>query len=331
MKERVIPEQLGMHRGVQLHQSFVKIISGSELSRHRLPYMEMTSENSGPVVWLTGCAHGDEVGGIVVIQEVFKRLRKNPLLKGTIFSFPIMNPMGFESGTRHISFSKEDLNRSFPGNVNGTLAERIAHQIFTKIISTSPSIVLDLHNDWIRSIPYTVLDPFSEIKSQPLKKLLTGFSQASGFPVVMEQSALPKSLSHSLIERGIPALTIELGCSYFVNEKNVEHGVESIFNILDKLEMISPRKDPYQFPIPHLKPNSLLKYSNQPVSSTSGILRFVVSAGDYVRKDQPIAKVHNVFGRHLETLTAVHDGLVLAVTDSSVSFPGAPVMAFGIL
>ena len=57
----------------KIKYSFIKIMTGSDLSRRRLPFMSAESSKSGPVVWLTGCGHGDEVGGTVVIQEIFKR------------------------------------------------------------------------------------------------------------------------------------------------------------------------------------------------------------------------------------------------------------------
>lgn len=95
--------------------SFIKILTSSDLSIRRLVLMDIISVNPGPVVWLTGCVHSDEVGSVVVIQEILKKLRKEPLLKGSVHASPLMNPLGFENASRHITLSKEDLNRSFPG------------------------------------------------------------------------------------------------------------------------------------------------------------------------------------------------------------------------
>jgi hypothetical protein len=41
--------------------------------------------------------------------------------------------------------------------------------------------------------------------------------------------------------------------------------------------------------------------------------------------------VFNAFGRLQETLAAPADAIVLGKSDSSVAYPGAPVMAFGLL
>lgn len=320
----------GGRRG-RFHYSFIKIAGGSETTRHRLPYMEARGESDGPIVWLTACSHGDEVGGIVVVQEVFKRLRRRPLLKGQLLAFPLMNPLGFESGTRHVTISEEDLNRSFPGNPHGTLAERIADRIFRSIEETKPFLVLDLHNDWTRSIPYTVLDPPPDSIDRKIARRTADSAAQTGFLVVMEQSPLRRTLSHSLMTRSTASFTIELGESFVVNEKNVEFGVRSVFQVLANLEMVAPDAEPFRFAVPENIQGKVLRYSNRPVSSTSGILRFLVTPGTLVREGQPVARVFNAFGRSQETLIAVGDGIVLGHSDSSVAYPGAPVMAFGMI
>jgi predicted deacylase len=279
-------------------------------------------------VWLTAGCHGDEVGGIVVVQEIFRRLRRNPLLKGILHAFPLMNPLGFEAGARNITFSKEDLNRSFPGNPTGTLAERIADTIFQSIIATGPDLVIDLHNDWIRSIPYAVLDAASGVDS-PAHDVAGEVADACGFIVVSEPDPLRRTLSHSLIGAAVPALTIELGESFVVNETNVDYGVRSVFRILQHLGMLPADDTPFAYPLAVQLEGQRLTYSQTPVSATSGIIRFQARPGELVRQGQSVARIVNAFGRLQQTIQARHDAIVLGLADSAVAFPGAPVMAFG--
>jgi predicted deacylase len=310
--------------------SFLKILTGSDLSRRRLPFMAIESSNPGPVVWLTGCIHGDEVTGIVTIQEVFKAIRKQPLLNGSLYAFPLMNPIGFETASRNITLSKEDLNRSFPGDKIGSVAERIADKIFSTIKETHPGLVLDLHNDWMKSIPYAVLDPKpGSAHNKAYEKALKVASE-SGFLVLQETEDVTGSFSYSLLEHDIPALTIELGESYIVNEKNVEYGVKSIMRILAYLKMIAKPAEDFAYQAPEMSKGKILKFSSLPVSSASGIIRFQARPGDYVRKDRPVAKIYNAFGKLQDTLLCKQDGVVLGHSDYSVAFPGAPVMAFGV-
>lgn len=315
--------------------SFLEILTGSDLSKRRLPYISLQGDEPGPVIWFTGCIHGDEVGGIVAIQEVLKYLDTVPLKKGTLHAFPMMNPMGFESMSRKVPMTEEDLNRSFPGDPNGTLAHRMAHIIFSTIIDTHPDLVIDLHNDWIKSIPYTVIDHFPGINFKDAYQKSRQYARKTGFLVIDEQEELKpnreelkKTLSGSLLRQHIPALTLELGEAYIVNEKMVEQGVASILNILREFNMIDDGKPPYVYPIPRPFKGRILHYTQKPASSTSGIIRFLVEAGEVVEKGQPVARIYNVFRDLQEELVAPYSSIILGHADSSVAVPGREVIAF---
>lgn len=310
--------------------SFLKILTGSDLSRRRLPFMAVDSIKPGPVVWLTGCIHGDEVTGIVTIQEVFKNIRKQQLFSGSVYAFPLMNPIGFETASRNITLSKEDLNRCFPGDKSGSVAERIANRIFSTIKETKPALVLDLHNDWMKSIPYALVDPNPGSTHKQAYEKTKKVAEKSGFLMVLETDDVRRSFSYSLLEHDIPALTIELGESYVVNEKNVEFGVKSILGILAYLEMIKKPDEDFTYGVNQVVRGKTLKSSSLPVSSASGIVRFLAQPGDIVKKSQAVAKIYNAFGKLQDTLLCQNDGIVLGHSDFSVAFPGAPVMAFGI-
>jgi len=317
--------------GVKVSYSFLKILTGSDLSRRRLPLMSAVSANPGPVVWLTACGHGDEICGIVIIQELFRKIRRW-LRHGAIHAFPLMNPMGFETASRNITVSREDLNRSFPGELTGSLGKRMAHRIFSTIMETSPSLVLDLHNDWTKSIPYALIDraakgeSFHRAAYEQTKRL----AKQTGFVVIMDTDVLTTTLSHNLLLHDVPALTLELGEPYVINERNVEFGLGAIRNVLRYFEMIAQTEESFSYPLPPgYSRGHILRYSDKPHSSKSGILRFLVRPGDEVREAQPLARIVNAFGKHQETLRARGDAVVLGHTDVSVVFPGMPIMAFG--
>jgi len=316
-----------------LKYSFIKILTGSDLSSRRLAVMEMKGKEAGPTIWLTGCIHGDEVGGIVIIQEVFKRLNKEGLTNGRVLAFPLMNPIGFENNSRNLSTTKEDLNRSFPGQADGTMAERLANTIFSYIKNTKPNLVLDLHNDWLASIPYTLIDPHPGLKHKNVYDQAKNFARVAGFPIIdeeeenlSEKTELEKTLSGSLLQVDIPALTLEIGGAYIVNEQNVTDGVNAIFNILKYLKMTGPKT----VQTASIKQEKIWRYSHQPECSTSGLIRFNVQAGQIVKKGDTLARIYNVFGKLVETLHAQKDALVLGHADSAVALPGLPVVALGV-
>lgn len=312
---------------MKIRRTSLRIFTGSDLARRSLPLLRAETGVAGPTVWLTACAHGDEIGGIVVVQEVFRALEKEHLTRGALLALPLMNPIGFDSCSRKIPVSEEDLNRSFPGDAEGTLAQRMAARIFTTLLESKPEVVLDLHNDWSRSIPYCVLDRLPASPATGRAAMLAG---ATGFPVVVESDTLRHTLSHSLLKHRVAALTIELGESSVVNEENVALGVTAVWAVLEKLAMVSGSLA--QTPLfPALVPAGSLRYSDRPLCSCSGIIRFLVKPGEEVRPGQRLAHVDDTFGRRRETIRATARALVLGVADSSVAYPGAPVVALGLM
>ncbi|MBN1159484.1 MAG: succinylglutamate desuccinylase/aspartoacylase family protein [Bacteroidales bacterium] len=312
--------------GIKQHYSFIKILTGSDLSRRRIPFMSVRSEMEGPTVWLTGCMHGDEIGGTVIIHEIFRKL-KHMLLKGKVLAFPLMNPFGFETVSRNIAISEEDLNRSFPGNDKGTLGERIASKIFNHIMESKPSLVIDLHNDWNKSIPYVLTDPASD---REIDRIVLDYAGLTGLLQIEDTEKIHSSLTFSLIRQNIPAMVLELGESLIINEKNITIGINAIWNVLMKLEMVPALDEYYQYPLLLEFRNTTLRYSSLPLSSTSGVIRFLKKPGDIIIRGQKIARVYNAFGKQIETIAALEGGIVIGHTDSAMAFPGSPVMAFGV-
>jgi len=310
--------------------SFLKMMTGSDLAIRRLPLAACVSPVSGPIVWITACSHGDEVGGIAVIHDLFKRLHKQ-LRRGAVYAFPLMNPIGFESGVRDITISGEDLNRSFPGSRHGSLGERFAERIFTRILEAKPDLVLDLHNDWIRSIPFALLDPASAALDGKAYSVATELARKTGLCTIIETDAVERSLSYNMLARGVPAMTLELGESRVVNEAHVSSGLGAIWNILDALGSVTPDAAPFCYPVPMPYAGTPLNYVDRPVGSKSGIIRYLVEPGTEIKAGQAFARIVNAFGKHQETVRAASDAIVLGHSDSAAVFPGMPLMAFGVV
>jgi predicted deacylase len=94
--------------------------------------------------------------------------------------------------------------------------------------------------------------------------------------------------------------------------------------------MTKHKGEPFQFELPKDIKGKALKFSRGSYSSASGIIRFLAKPGQMVKKNQPVAKIYNTFGKLQDTVVCLQDGVVLGHSDFSVAFPGAPVMAFGV-
>lgn len=317
-------------------QSFLDIFRDVDLRPSRIPLLEADAGAEGPHVWLTSCIHGDEVGGIVIVQEVFNWIRRRPLVRGRLSAFPLINPEGFTSMSRYINFQGEDLNRCFPGNEAGTMGERIAAAVFGAIRNSGTDLVIDLHNDWIRSIPYLVLDVMPEAGAErsALIDRTKSMARATGFLLVEESetaAAMRRTLSYAALSAGIPAFTLEVGGAFQVQEENVNRGVKAILNVLISLGMLDePPIGDVAFYYPDEFNEATLTYHSKPACGHSGVIRFQQQPGAVVREGDTLATIQNAFGETLEVLHAEAEGILLGYSDYALALPGADVMAFGI-
>ena len=102
----------------------------------------MHGRKPGRTVWISAAVHGDEIAGVEIIRRVTRSLNARTM-SGTLIAVPIVNVHGFLNGDRYLP-DRRDLNRSFPGSANGSLAARIANLFMTEIVKRC-DVGIDLH------------------------------------------------------------------------------------------------------------------------------------------------------------------------------------------
>jgi len=88
-------------------------------------------KEDGPVLFVSGAIHGDEINGTEIIRRLLSHKILNTL-KGTLIAVPIVNIFGYNTKSRYLP-DRRDLNRHFPGAKEGSLAGIMA-RIFTEEI-----------------------------------------------------------------------------------------------------------------------------------------------------------------------------------------------------
>jgi predicted deacylase len=278
-------------------------------------------------VCLTACIHGDEVGGTAIVHDVFARFRKHGLKRGAVYAYPLVNSPGFENASRFITADREDLNRCFPGDAQGTLGQRIARRLFDTITGVTPDLVIDLHNDWIRSVPYVLVEPANDHARAGLHGSVMRLARATGLLMVEDSDTfhpLANTLAGALVANGVAAFTIEAGGSFSVVEEGVAEGTRAVFSVLSALDMVEPQSGTAGRAPAQARP---LRYVDQPRCTTSGLVRFAVEAGQGIESGQKLATVYSAFGSREETLIASAPGFVLGLEDQARVVPGRAVIA----
>lgn len=308
--------------------SFISVFKSVDLASRRIPVIMQKADKPGPTIWVVAAIHGDEVTGIETVLRLNRFLKRNNFEKGTVYTLPVMNPLGYELVNRYMPIEYQDLNRCFPGSHSGSGAERITAKIFSEIVKTKPELVIDLHTDTMESIPYIYLDQVLDSQDKHLVEKILKYSNISGINYFVEniktyQKELQNTITGALINIAkIPSFTIELGGPLVVKPKFVEIGLNSIKNILSHLGMIKTIKPLWNYS--HKTPlDGLYEIIWQQYSSDySGIVEYKVQPGDIVKKDQPLARIKNLFDKTIQIIKAKGDCIVVSYADQSVCFPG---------
>ena len=111
----------------------IKTVISTELpvDEHLLIRKNVFSGGEGKkrICIVTG-THGDELEGQYICYRIGEILRSAPAsLEGIVEIWPALNPLGIDSITRGIPNFDLDMNRIFPGDPLGTMAESTAYNI----------------------------------------------------------------------------------------------------------------------------------------------------------------------------------------------------------
>jgi predicted deacylase len=312
---------------LKVTKRLISVTGMSDIVQRRIPVLTLDSKLPGPTVWLAGCIHGDEPGGAVIIHELINAVRKAGIKGGVIHALPLINSMGFENVSRFINSDREDLNRCFPGDAKGTMGERIAGRLFDQIAKTKPELVIDLHNDWIQSVPYVLIEAREAFATAGQRKRAIELAAATGLLIVQEpeaSEAMSRTLTGALVAAGITAFTVEAGGACGIVEASIEAGKTAMLGVLRELGMLP---DELTHAAPKPSPKRALNFTSRPQCTSSGIVRFSVTPGDEVIADQKVAQVYSAFGSLEETLRAARPGYVLGVADHARAVPGSEIIA----
>lgn len=195
-----------------------------------LPVIVLNGQKPGPRLWLSAAIHGDEINGVEIIRQVLEKIQPKQL-QGTLLAVPVVNVFGFIEQSRYLP-DRRDLNRSFPGANNGSLASRLAY-LFMKEIVNNSTHGIDLH---------TAASPrinLPQIRANLEDEHTQLFAKAFGAPLMIHATTRDGSLRQAASQKGIPILLYEAGEALRFDGEAIRIGVEGIMRVMEYLGMYS--------------------------------------------------------------------------------------------
>ncbi|MCI8416292.1 MAG: succinylglutamate desuccinylase [Lachnospiraceae bacterium] len=273
----------------------------------------------GPVTLITAGIHNAEYVGIQAAIELSRELQPEGI-EGTLILAPLVNVSGFTHRTMSTVWEDgKNLNREFPGNPMGTLAERICYTLERDLFSLA-DYYLDLHggDGYEEMCPhvYFVGQGNPQVREKSLH-----MAQCVEVDYVVESKYTTGGAYNYASSLGIPSILLERGGRGLWSQREVDQDKEDVRRVLDFL---------YQEDRVVEQEQTLLQetiYENAPIT---GCWYAYKKAGERFAKGEILGEIRDYFGQSLHICRARADGVVLYQTASLTVLKDGPMVAYGV-
>lgn len=275
-----------------------------------LPIRVIRGLRDGPTLFVSAAVHGDELNGVGILHELLVDEHLE-LRAGTLLLIPVVNVFGFEANQRYLP-DRRDLNRSFPGSEEGSLAGRLA-QVFTQEVISRCQYGIDLHTAAIQRTN------FPNVRGDLEYPGVRHLARAFGCELIVANRGPEGSLRREAVKRGCSTIILEAGEPWKIEPSVLNLGVRGVRNVLVWLGMMDGDME-----LPAYQ--TTIRSTTWVRAPSGGLLRFHIAPGDIVTEGQPLASIHSLLGKSQDLLTSPHDGIILGMTTLPLTKPGEAVV-----
>lgn len=286
---------------------YVPLYERATGNRLSVPFIIARGAKDGPVLGITAAVHGNELNGIRIIHHVLRNTDLSKL-SGTLLCVPIVNIPAFNAGTRYFT-DGVDLNKVFPGKVDGQPAEQYA-RAFVSAFLPPCSYLVDLHTaSEGRLNTFYVRTDWHDSQTREMAVC------ADPTIILHSPRAGDGTLRNAAKRRGIPAITIEAGNPSVFQGRMVIEGEAALQNIMVLLGMMKGKVTPSAKPV--------ICHSSKWLRTTGGgILETKFKLAQKLKNKELIAITRDAFDRELQQYYAPAEGIVIGKAAYPVAIPG---------
>lgn len=276
------------------------------------PAFEARGAKDGPRLSLIGGIHGCEYSSIAAVTRFMNELDPKELA-GTITAVPVVSMQSFKRRSPFlVPEDGKNLNRSFPGSLDGSYTDALARSIFDELIAPA-DVFIDLHGgDMVEDLePFAI---YEESGAPEVDARARGVALAFGLPLVVREQRQEGGLGGMTIsgaaQAGVPGIIAEAGGRGQLEPDAVQLLVTGVRNALRYLQMLPGEPEPPARPMRTVGSFVWLR------SQHEGWWDAAVRAGDEVAEGRLLGRIRNLWGDELAEIHAPRDGVVLFSTTS---------------
>jgi uncharacterized protein len=274
-----------------------------------VPVIELTG-SGGPRLTVLAGVHGCEYAPMAAVRRWTLALAGREL-RGSVRVVPVLNLPAFRARSPFVvPDDGKNLNRCFPGDPSGTVADRLAHAAFTQLIEGSDALV-DAHaGDMVEA-----LEPFALYDAGASEDRASELAAAYGLGYVIRQEpgpgrAVGGTTSTAAAAVGIPAIIAEAGGCGLVEPAAVAAHVRGLDRVLALLGMTGD-------PVPDGEAPVRLGRFLWLRAASEGWWEPAVRPGEQVAAGQVLGTVSSLDGAQvLQSVTAPAPGVPMFITSS---------------
>ncbi|WP_016991331.1 succinylglutamate desuccinylase/aspartoacylase family protein [Flavobacterium sp. ACAM 123] len=288
-----------------------------------IPVVVIQGSSNGPTLGLTAAIHGDELNGIPIIHELISSIDAKRL-KGRVIAIPGVNAYSIQNDQRRF-IDDEDLNRIFPGKIDGDRSQQYAYKINERVLP-SFNIHIDMHTASFGRVNsmYARVD-----SSNDTLRILAKLQQPDIILNSKGASTVGAKTSSTMREeataKGKQSITIEYGNPQVFQGEMTDRGVKGILNTLAWLNMYETIN------IDKFEDNAIYcKKSYWIYMEEGGFLDVPVALKQHLQKGDKFATVRNAFGSIIKEYFAPEDGVVIGKSTNPANMNGGRIIHLGI-
>lgn len=278
-----------------------------------IPVTVFRGEEEGPTLLLMAGLHGDEINGIEIIRRILDE-NLNHVKRGTTICIPILNVFGFINFSREVPDGK-DVNRSFPGSANGSLAWKVAYELMNKIMPVI-DFGIDFHTGGAQRSNYPQLRCVLEKETN--QKIARMFHPR----FLIDSDLIHRTLRWAADKEGKEILVFEGGQSLQFDQSAIQAGVDGTVRVMKGFGMRDYAPEANHEMITIVDRDWIR-------CKDAGIWLHDCHTGDYVKEGDLLGFTSSPFGDFRSEIYAPHDGYVIGLNHLAVVNRGDALIHIG--
>jgi len=262
-----------------------------------MPVEIINGRKPGPVMFVCAAIHGDELNGVEIVRRLLRQ-KSLTRLRGCLIAVPIVNVHGFLDQSRYLP-DRRDLNRSFPGSAEGSVAGRLAH-VFSREIIAQSDYGIDLHTGALHraNLP--------QIRGNLSDPHTLALAREFDVPVLIDAKLRDGSLRGYAAEKGIPTLLYETGEALRFDQVGIRAGLRGVIRVMRKLGMLpAARRESRRIEAQVATATGWVR------APQSGIVRHQIKLGERVARDTLLCRIGDPCGEAETEVHAPFAGIVI--------------------